>query len=108
MEIPRWVLVTRRREEMPFRMDGQYREREGRRQYFIKPDSNDDWASWWAPDMFSVHPFQPVEEGAEGGEIGEQRLYRFPAREDESGYFEEEQEKQTPLSSDVEMTEAEQ
>ena len=79
---------------------------EGRRRYHRKPDSNDDWVSGWAPDMFSVHlfePFEPMEEEEEEGPEGIQRLYRFPAEEDESDYFADEQGENTSRDSDVEM-----
>ena len=105
MGILRQVLVTRLWERMPFQMDIQYREWEGQRQYIRKPDSNDDWVSWWAPDMFSVCPFEPKEE--EEAEAGEQRLFRLPAGEGESDYFEEVQEGGMPHGSDVEMVDAE-
>ena len=110
-EILRWVLVTHQWEWMPFQMDIQYREWEGKRRYHRKPDSNDGWASWWALDMFSVQPFepfQPTEEGEDGG--GRERcLYRFPAGEDESDYFADEQEESASQDSDsdVDMGEVE-
>ena len=103
MEILRWVLVTHQWEAMPFQMDIQYREWEGRRQYFIKPDSNDDWVSWWAPDMFSVRPFEPINEEEEEDGIGERRIYRFPAREDEDNYFKEVHSEEEGTNSGVEM-----
>ena len=60
--------------------------------------------------MFSVHPFEPFEpmEEEEGeGAVGIQRLYRFPAGEDESDYFVDEQEENAPHDSDVDMMEME-
>ena len=109
LEIFRWVLVTRRWEELPFKMDIQYREWEGRRRYHRKPDSNDDWASWWAPDMFSLTPFESMDMESESDmELEQERcLYRFPAGEDEDEYFKEEQDEWMSLDSDVEMMEAE-
>ena len=56
--------------------------------------------------MFSAHlfePFEPMEEEEEEGPEGIQRLYRFPAEEDESDYFAVEQEENTSHDSDVEM-----
>ena len=110
MEILRWVLVTHQWERMPFQMDIQYREWEGKRRYHRKPDSNDDWVSWWAPDMFTVHPFEPFEPMGEGEDeevVGLQRPYRFPAGEDDSEYFANEQEESELQDSDVSMTEVE-
>ena len=55
--------------------------------------------------MFSAHlfePFEPMEEEEEGPE-GIQRPYRFPAEEDGSDYFADEQEENTSHDSDVEM-----
>ena len=81
MEILRWVLATHQWEWMPFQIDIQYREWEGKRRYHRKPDSNDDWVSRWAPDMFSVQPFEPCQPTEEEEEEGERErcLYRFPA-----------------------------
>ena len=42
MEILRRGLETHQWERMPFKMDIQYREWEGKRRYHRKPDSNDD------------------------------------------------------------------
>ena len=108
MEILRWVLVTHQWEWMPFQMDIQYREWEGKRRYHRKPDSNDDWASWWAPDMFSVQPFEPMEPMEEGEDedeemVGLRRLYRFPEEEDESEYFADGQEESELQDSDASM-----
>ena len=108
MEMLRWVLATHQWERMPFQMDIQYREWEGRRRYHRKPGPNGDWVSWWAPDMFSAAPFEPMEdEEEEGGLGGQRRLYRFPAREDESDYFANERKESEPYDSDVSMTEVE-
>ena len=105
MEMLRWALATHQWEWIPCRMGVQYREWEGKRRYHRKPDSNDDWASWWAPDMFSVQPFepfQPTEEEEEEG-AGERCLYRFPAGEDESDYFADGQDESASGSLDVDM-----
>ena len=114
MEILRWVLVTHQWEWLPFQMDIQYREWEGKRRYHRKPDSNGDWVSWWAPDMFSVQPFEPMEPMEEGEEedeaeemMGLRRLYRFPEKEDESEYFADGKEESELQDSDVSMMEAE-
>ena len=110
MEILRWVLVTHQWEWLPFQMDIQYREWEGKRRYHRKPDSNDDWVSWWAPDMFSVRPFEPFESMEEGEDeeiVGLRRLYRFPEEEDESEYFADSKEGSELQDSDVSMMEAE-
>ena len=94
---------------MPFKMDIQYREWEGKRRYYRRPDSNDDWASWWAPDMFSVCPFEPVEaeERREMGGADGRRLYRFPAREGESDHFAGEQGESESQDLDVQMMDVE-
>ena len=90
-------------------MDIQYREWEGKRRYHRKPDSNDDWVSWWAPDMFSITPFESMEMESESGSEQEQAkyLYRFPAGEDEDDYFKEEEDEWISTDSDVEMMEVE-
>ena len=103
MEALRWALITHQWEQMPFQMDIQYREWEGKRQYFRRYDSNDDWVSWWAPDMFSVNPFEPMEDGEMESDDGDQRLYRFPAQEAESAYFAEDGDMNVSQDSDVEM-----
>ena len=109
LEVFRWVLVTHQWEELPFKMDIQYREWEGKRRYHRKPDSNDDWVSWWAPDMFSITPFESMETESESGSGPEQEkyLYRFPAGEDEDDYFKEEEDEWISTDSDVEMMEVE-
>ena len=108
LEVFRWVLATHRWEELPFKMDIQHREWEGKRRYHRKPDSNDDWVSWWAPDMFSLTPFGSMEMESESDLEQEQArcLYRFPAGEDEDEYFKEEEDGWISLDSDVEMMEA--
>ena len=112
MEILRWVLVTHQWEWLPFQMDIPYREWEGKRRYHRKPDSNDDWVSWWAPDMCSVQPFEPMEQTEEEEDedeeiVGLQRLYRFPAEEDESEYFADGTEESESQDSDIRMMEEE-
>ena len=109
LEVCRWALVTHRWEELPFKMDIQYRQWEGKRRYHSKPDSNDDWVSWWAPDMFSFTPFESVEMESESDIEQEQArcLSRFPAGEGEDDYFKEAQDEWMSLDSDVEMMEAE-
>ena len=109
LEAFRLVLLSHRWEELPFKMDIQYCEWEGKRRYHRKPDSNDDWVSWWAPDMFSLTPFESMETDSESDmELEQGRcLYRFPAGEDEDEYFKEEQDEWMSLDSDVEMMEAE-
>ena len=99
------MLATHQWEWMPSQIDIQYREWEGKRRYHRKPDSNDDWVSWWAPDMFSVQPFEPFQPTEEEGEEGERerRLYRFPAGEDGSDYFADEQEESASQDSDSDM-----
>ena len=83
LEVFRWALVTHQLDRLPFPMDLQKRERGGQRRYSRKPDSNDDWVSWWAPDMFSAVPFEPTGRQVQG--IG--ALCRFPAGGDEDAYF---------------------
>ena len=105
MEALRWAAVRHQWKQLPFQMDIQYREWGDQRRYFRKYDSNDDWASWRAPDMFSICPLAQMEEAEEGDE--DRRLCRFPAQEDESDYFAEDQETNTSQGSDVEMGEVE-
>ena len=101
-EVFRWALVTHCFEVLPFPIDLQRREWGGQCRYSRKPESNDDWVSWWAPDMFSLEPFEPMECQAEG--IG--MLYRFPVGEGEDDYFREIRSEEEGTNSDVDMTEA--
>ena len=105
LEVLRWVLVTHEWEQIPFPAELQYREWEGQRRYFRKPDSNDDWVSWWAPDVFSATSFEEMEQPTE--EMRERCIYRFPAGEDEEAYFANDHDEWMSLDSDVEITEAE-
>ena len=108
MEILRWVLITHQWEWMPFQMDIQYREWGDKRRYFRTLESSDDWVSWWAPDMFSAVPFEPMEsETNEERQEGQRRLCRFPAQEDESEYFANKGGESESDDPDVNMTEAE-
>ena len=100
------MLVTHRWEELPFKMDIQHREWEGKRRYHRKPDSKDDWVSWWAPDMFSLTPFESMEMESDLEKEQARCLYRYPAGEDEDEYFKEEEDGWISLDSDVEMMEA--
>ena len=96
----RWAFVMRQFDGLPFPIDLQKSEWADQCRYSIKPDSNGDWASWWAPDMFSVEPFEPIEQSVEEGE----GLYRFPAREDEDVYFRKEPSECESSRSDIVMT----
>ena len=53
--------------------------------------------------MFSAEPFGPTEWPREGVGV----LYRFPKREDEEAYFEEEPSKWESARADVDMVDAE-
>ena len=60
LEAIRWALVTRQLDRHPVPIDLQERVRGEQCRYFRKPDSNDDWVSSWAPDMFTVDPFELI------------------------------------------------
>ena len=99
-EVFRWALVTHRFEELPCPIDLQRRDWGAQCRFSRKPESNDDWVSWWAPDMFSLETFEPIREPVEG--VG--MLYRFPVGEDEDDYFKEVQSEEEGSNSDIEMT----
>ena len=95
MEGLRWAMTTHCWDRLPFPMDLQSREWRGQYRYSRKPDSNNDWVTWWAPDVHGVEPFEPMELR----QPGEGVLYRFPEREDVENILDVE-----TGSSDREMT----
>ena len=94
----RWALVTHRFDLLPLPMDLQWREWGEQFRYSRKPESNYDWASWWAPDMFSLEPLEPTGRPIEGVGV----LFRFLAGEDEDACFKGAPSERESTHSDVE------
>ena len=99
--VSRWVLVVNRLDLLPFPLEPQRGEWGGQYRYSRRPESDDEWITWWAPDLHRPDPSEPM--GPLSEEVGD--LTRYPAREDADCFpgIEMEEDDLESTRSDVEM-----